>query len=289
MAGSSETSNGRSESDDKPYESNREQDPPQPPSSLTYDRVVFTESARSATRNQLIESAATDPQITAAALVGSAAEAREDQWSDIDLALRLAPDLEPADVAESWTSRMYQDHAAVDHVDLWSGATLFRVFLLASSLQVDLSFWPSSDFRSNGMAFQLIFGSANEPAALPVPAKSRLIGMGWLYALHARSSIARGRFVQAVYMINGIRDQAIALACLRHGLRPDQGRGADDLPRDITAQVSRTLVGSLDRAELSRAFDGVMAFLLGEVEHADPGRAARIALPAEELLRTARG
>jgi hypothetical protein len=184
---------------------------------------------------------------------------------------------------------MYQDHAAVDHFDLWSGATLFRVFLLASSLQVDLSFWPSSDFRSNGTAFQLIFGATNEPAPPPVPATSHLIGMGWLYALHARSSIARGRFVQAVYMINGIRDQAIALACLHHGLRPDQGRGADDLPRDITAQVSRTLVGSLDRAELSRAFDGVMAFFLGEVEHADPGRAARIALPAEELLRTARG
>jgi hypothetical protein len=63
--------------------------------------------------------------------------------------------------------------------------------------------------------------------------------MGWLYALHARSSIARGRALQALYMINGIRDQAVSLACLRHGLPPDQGRGADDLPGNVKKSSSK--------------------------------------------------
>lgn len=54
-----------------------------------------------------------------------------------------------------------------------------------------------------------------------------VIGLGWLYALHSRSCIERGKVWQAEYMISAIRDQALALAALRHRLRATQGRGFD--------------------------------------------------------------
>lgn len=77
---------------------------------------------------------------------------------------------------------------------------------------------------------RLLFGSAAESRGDEGLAPEHLVGLGWLYGLHARSAIARGRLWQAVLMLDGIRDQLIALKCLRHGLNPYQGRGVDQLP-----------------------------------------------------------
>ena len=63
-----------------------------------------------------------------------------------------------------WTARMYAEHGAVHHLDVTSGATLYRVFLLASTLQVDLAFAPAAEFRAIAPTFRLLFGTAAEPA-----------------------------------------------------------------------------------------------------------------------------
>jgi len=248
---------------------------------------VFSEGERSGLRDQLVTAARADEQIEAAAVVGSGAGDREDEWSDIDLALRLVADFSPEDVVGKWTVRMYEAHAAVAHLDIWSGPTLFRVFLLASSLQVDLSFWPSDVFAASGGSFRLLFGHANEPAPSPVRVPDNLIGMGWLYALHARSSIARGRVLQALYMINGIRDQVVALACLRHNLPPDQGRGVDDLPDDVKQMIADTVASGPGQTELNRSFAVVTRALLIEANHSDPVQSSRLEAPVRELVRTA--
>src|ERR671935_220226 len=73
-----------------------------------------------------------------------------------------------------------------------------------------------------------------------------LIGYAWLYALHARSSLARGRLWQAEYMVSAMRDQALALACLRHGLPAREGRGIDLLPSEITAPLEEALVRRIE-------------------------------------------
>ena len=238
-------------------------------------------------RECLVAAAQADERISAAAVVGSAAVHREDEWSDIDLAFRVAAGLKPADVADAWTERMYEDHDAVDHVDVWSGSTLFRVFLLPSSMQVDISFWPSETFAPSGRAFRLLFGDANQPRPSPSTTPETLIGMGWLYALHARASIARGRNLQALYMVNGVRDHVVSLACLRHGLPAHQGRGVDDLPPDLKEAIAKTLVGGLQRSELSAAFANAITALINEAEQIDPSLASRLREPAQELVRTA--
>jgi hypothetical protein len=250
---------------------------------------VFSQRERRDLRECLVAAARIDERIKAAAVVGSAAADREDEWSDIDLAFRLAAGLGPADVGDAWTARMYGDHGAVDHLDVWSGSTLFRVFLLSSTMQVDLSFWPWETFAASGTSFRLLFGEANEPGPSSSPSPETLIGMGWLYALHARSSIARGRKLQALYMVNGVRDHVVALACLRHGLPSDQGRGVDDLPPDAMQTIADTLVRRLRRQELSTAFANLIAALIDEAEQIDPGLASRLREPAGELVRTALG
>ena len=195
---------------------------------------MFTGEEREALRSQLIEAARADPRITGAAITGSASVGNEDRWSDIDLAfgVREASEVEPT--LADFSERMYRDHHALHHVDVPSGAWIYRVFLLPSTLQVDLAFAPATDFRARASTFRLVFGTAAEESHVVHAAAEQLIGYAWLYALHVRSSIARGKPWQAEYMISAMRDQVLALACLRHGLPAREGRGMDALPADVT-------------------------------------------------------
>ena len=175
-------------------------------------------------------------------------------------------------------------------MDITRGGALYRVFLLADTLQVDLSFWPAAEFGATGPGFRLLFGTVAKEAPAPVPSTAakettaaELIGWAWLYALHARSSVARERVRQAEYMVSGMRDQVLALACLRHNLPTVQGRGFDRLPPEATAAIEPAIVRSLDIPELKRAFAATTEALLGEAELVDPALADRLAGPLRVL------
>jgi hypothetical protein len=231
--------------------------------------TLFTAEERERLRAGLLERAFQDQRITAAAITGSAAEARQDRWSDIDLAFGVGDGVDLPRVLSDWTVRMYEQHGALHHLDVHAGAWIYRVFLLSSTLQVDLAFVPAAEFRALAPTFQLMFGEAMEPQHSQPPPAEAIIGMGWLYALHARSCIARGKLWQAEYMISGVRDQALALACIRHGLSAVHGRGLDLLPKEVAAPFEGALVRQLEAAELSRCFRVAMDGLLREIRHAD--------------------
>jgi hypothetical protein len=181
---------------------------------------------------------------------------------------------------------MYAEHGAVHHLDVWAGPALYRVFLLSNTLQVDLSFWPSRAFAASGPTFRLLFGETNDAPMSPPPSAEALVGMGWLYALHIRSSLARGRRWQAVHMLGGLRDRVVALACLRFGLPAHRGRGVDDLPPEETDLLADTLVVSLKPTDLHRAFASTTRLLLKEARHIDARLASRLTSPIEELVRS---
>ena len=237
---------------------------------------MFTPEQRSRLRSDLLEYAASDRRISCAAITGSAAAEREDRWSDIDLAFGVAEAADLQGALADCTTHMYGRHLALHHLDVGFGAWTYRVFLLPDTLQVDLAFVPATGFRALSPDFRLVFGTANESRQVPPPTAAGLIGVGWLYALHARSCIARGKSWQAEYMISGMRDTALALACLRYGLPTDHGRGMDSLPSGVAAQYDGSLVRQLDTAELSRAFRVVTERLLSEIRSADVELAGRL-------------
>src|SRR5437667_6992359 len=172
---------------------------------------MFSRDEREHIRSALVRAAQADSNITGAAHLGSAAAARLDDGSDIDLALCVPHDAAVDDVIASGTARLYENHGAVAHCDVRRGETLYRVFLLRNTLQVDISFWPADRFRATGPKFTLIFGISNEAQPSPAESTVELIGLAWLYGLHVRSSIARHRLLQAEYMLSNMRNRVIAL------------------------------------------------------------------------------
>lgn len=243
---------------------------------------MFSTAERDGLRESLIESARADDRIVAAAITGSRALGEEDEWSDIDLAFAIGRDANRSDVIADWTRRMY-DHGTVHHVDVVRGPAIYRVFLLANTLQVDIAFWPDSEFGAIAPSFRLLFGSSNDRQTALSASFEEMTGMAWLYGLHARSSIARGRLWQAEFMISGMRDYVLALACLRHKLPSVYARGADRLPAIVINTFVPTLIRTLDERELGRAFAAVCELLFTEVNAVDERLGDRLRAPVYEL------
>lgn len=244
---------------------------------------MYTPDERERLREGLLAAARADERITGAAITGSAVAGAVDRWSDIDLAFGIADPALLQETLSSWTDVMYQEHGAMHHVDVLFGSWVYRVFLLQSTLQVDLAFAPAAEFGALSPTFRLQFGESVERPHTPPPTAASVIGIGWLHALHARSCIERGKPWRAEYMISAVRDHALALASLRHGLPAAQGRGMDQLPASVSAPLEAALVRSLETDELRRAFRAATKDLLVEIRHHDPALAERLEAPLNEL------
>jgi len=95
-----------------------------------------------------------------------------------------------------------------------------------------------------------------------------------IYALHSRACIERGRGWQAEHYVGGVRDHALALACLREGVTAVQARGYDDLSAETLARSEGAHVGSLVPAALRATLAASVAALTSEgaeahLPHAD--------------------
>ena len=244
---------------------------------------MFSPEQRDRLREQIIAAARADRRVTGAAMTGSAALGGEDEWSDLDLFFGVDEAEDIAGAMADMTELMYREHRALHHFDVVAGPATYRVFLMDSTLQVDLAFAPESSFGAVAPSFRVLFGEAVERPPITSPAAMSLLDFGWLYALHARSSIERGKAWQAEYMLGMIRNQVIAAACLRHGLPAREGRGADRLPQSELQRFEGTLVRSLEPAELRRAMRSAIGSLLEEIALVDSGIAARIEPALKEL------
>lgn len=244
---------------------------------------MFTAEQRDAIRERIVDLARSDDRVTAGALIGSAALGAGDAWSDIDITFGIDDEVSPEAVLDEWTKLFGREFGALHHFDLRSGASIYRVFLLPSGLEIDVSVTPQREFAARGPNFHTLFGSARQFEAPPQPATQNLMGLGWHHVLHARSSIERGKPWQAEYWIGELRNHTLALACLRLGENAIYARGVDRLPASLSGPFADTLVRSLDTAELRRALAAATALFLAEVEAVDPALGARLKPPLLEI------
>ncbi|HZV79864.1 MAG TPA: hypothetical protein VFF60_09680 [Candidatus Binatus sp.] len=237
---------------------------------------MFTPQSRTALQEQLLRFARADERITGGALTGSIANDTEDRWSDIDLAFGVAENIELDDVMRDWTAALAKDLNVVHHFDLRAGSAIYRVFLLADGLEVDIGLWPAAEFGAAGPKYKLEFGrSVQRPPTSPPPV-DHLIGLCWHHALHAHAAIERAKPWLAEFWIGELRNNLLSLACIREGLPAVYARGTDDLPAAVTAPYLEMLVGSLDREQLRLALARATDALLQELALANADLAARL-------------
>jgi hypothetical protein len=231
---------------------------------------VFTVEQRDALRDRVLRLAEEDERVVAGAAVGSLALGGGDRFSDLDLTFAIDDDVRVGEVLDDWTAKLVDEDGAVRLADLERGPTVYRVFLLPDALQFDLSMTPAAQFRPGGPRFRLLFGqTAGDMVAPTPPAAGDLFGWGVIYALHARACIERGRLWQAEHYVGAVRDHALSLACLRHGVPAVQARGYDDLPAGTLARFADTHIEGLDPAALRSALAAAVRELAHEGAEAD--------------------
>jgi hypothetical protein len=237
---------------------------------------MFTAEQRDHVRQRVLELAQSDPRVIAGALTGSMVFEGEDELSDIDVAFGIAEGITLEAVLDDWTHIFEQEWGVLHHFDLPFGSSVYRVFLLPSGLEIDVAATPAEDFGARGPNFRALFGPTQPVPATTQPSASSLIGLSWLYVLHAHASIERHKLWQAEYWISGIREHVLELACLRLGEDARERRGVDRLPPAVTGPLAETLVRSLDEPELRRALAAVTRGLIGELQQWDPKLCARL-------------
>jgi hypothetical protein len=238
---------------------------------------MFTVEEREQVRAWRVKQAKQDPRVTGGALIGSLAVEGADRWSDLDLTFGVAGGVRPAALLDEWTAAVRQEWGLVHYWDLPFRTSLYWVFLLPSGLEADVSATPAPDFGARGPRFQLLFGTAQPGEPTAPPDAQNLIGRGWHHVLHAHSALERGQPWRAEYWSSGVRDQTLALACLRRGEEAREGRGIDQLPAADTEPVREALVRSLETTELWRALGVATGCLLQEVARWDADLGARLA------------
>jgi hypothetical protein len=234
---------------------------------------MFTPDERARTRDRVLEIARSDERITGGALTGSSAGAGEDGWSDVDVAFGLSDDVRPDAVLEDWTALFDREFGVVHHWELRGGGAVYRVFLLRDGLELDVGLVPAAELGARGPAFRLVFGESAMRPPLPGPDPGYLIGLGWHHARHAFVAIERGHEWKAEFYVSALKDQALALACIRLGEPAEYARGLDRLPVEVTAPYEQALVRSLDADELRRALAVATERFLDEVEATSPALA----------------
>ena len=238
---------------------------------------MYTPEQRDEVRDGLLERAREDDRVTGAALTGSAALGNEDRWSDVDVFLGIAESADLDDVVADWTSAALRRRPAPSttgtsgRARLSTGSSCSRA--ASRSTSRSLPSWTSApDLRASS-------SPSGSPSRYRLPSRRRsptCAGLGWLGVLHANKAIERGRPWEAAYWIGSVRDQTLALACLRLGESPYYSRGVDRLPPDVTAPLAETFVRGLEPDELRRALRAARRCLLEEIGRTDAELADRL-------------
>ena len=244
---------------------------------------MFTPEQRAEVRDRVFALAREDERVSGGAITGSGALDAEDAWSDIDTSFGIVDGVDPLEVLEDWTRALDAELDFVHWWDLRHGGTIYRVYLLPSSLELDIAVTPAAEFAQRGPRFKLLFGEAGELREQPEPNLDEAIGLGWLAALVARFAIERDKRWQALFFVNLLRDQALGLACIRNGLPPEYARGTDQLLPEILGAYEPTLARSLREDELRRVLAAATSAFVTEVGEANQELAKRLALVLQDI------
>jgi hypothetical protein len=222
---------------------------------------LFTIQYREDVREKIIDHAKNDTRIVSAAIIGSYARNAEDRWSDIDLTFGVDRSFSISSLLDSWTGYILNEFSGNVLFDVRRGNTIYRVFILPGSLQVDLSFSPADEFGAAGQHFKLLYGTQYKIIQPEPQSTQELFGYLIHHILRARFCMERNRLWQAEFWVSEARNYALKLACGSRGLNSDYGRGFDDLPQSILDTYKASFIKELSKTEIMKGIHVIISGL----------------------------
>lgn len=203
--------------------------------------ALFTPEERDRVARRLIDLLGEDEGVAAVELSGSGVTGYADRWSDVDVIVRAAADVDHRKLADSWSARMPELFPVVHDFRVSFGEEHVRGFLLESFLEVDIGFQP---FTGREDAESWVEWNPSPPSEA---------GFAWHDVLHASVAIRRGRPWRTSYYLGLLRWRTIQLAAVRHGVDTGEFKGVDDLPAELLSDLEGALPRSVATPELERA------------------------------------
>lgn len=222
---------------------------------------MFTIEYREKVRQRIIRRAREDVRIVSAAEVGSYASDAKDRWSDLDLTFGVDESQSVNDILNSYSDFMFSEFSGKKLLDIRSGKTIYRVFILPGCLQVDLSFSPESAFGAAGPHFNLLYGKQFEIEQPPKQSVDELLGYTLHHLLRGWISIERNKLWQAEFWISEARNYILKIACISNNLNPNYGRGFDSIPELILEQLKGSLICELSKNQLQKSLRIIISSL----------------------------
>jgi predicted nucleotidyltransferase len=253
---------------------------------------LFTPEEREETARRVSHLLGNDSRIDGVVVVGSLA-GRSDRWSDIDIEVVVADDVELPAVTADWVGTLYELLPVVHHFETAFGDTLVRGFLLENLLELDLAFVQSKRVSIWGPARVVFDRSGRVTDAANAPVQGELhtsdlageAGFAWHDVLHACTAVRRGRLWQGLWYMERIRNRTLTLAQERRGFYADFFDYVDDLPGEELTPLEDALVASLSPGSLLGAIEVATRAFLAELRHDDPALANRLEGPLLEFVR----
>ena len=239
---------------------------------------MYTAESRQQVLDGVVSAFKKDERVTGVILVGSGVYGFKDEYSDIDMTVVVAGELEQ--VYADWKKSIYGLFPIVSHFEAVKGSGVYLYgFLLEGFLELDISFQRLKDLYARRPHWKVLDDTSGKiedhmkehvRKRKAVNKEKRLryyLGEIWWYIVHAGFAIKRKHYVKAMFHIENVRDITITLKGISRGLktsRDSRFRESDQLSQDFISKVSKAQTRSLEEAELVRALTAASELFFSE-------------------------
>lgn len=238
---------------------------------------LFTPERRVEILENLLIFLKTDDQISGVVMVGSTAENFRDNYSDINLLVITADNLPVYPVYHKWKTRFTALYNRLSSFETgYDGERYHFGCLLDNYLSLEMHFlklekliakrkpWQIAFDRVGNLEHHLERTYAEEQMVAPVREYTRIMETIWLPIMKCVAALRRDEIWRALYLLEELRDKAVQIAGMNHGIDTHGFTAVDYLPEMFLVHLRHTIPTSTSTPAIRRALKTAVVLLFRE-------------------------
>lgn len=238
---------------------------------------LFTPERRTEILENLLIFLQTDEQVSGVVMVGSTADDFRDTYSDINLLVIVADSLPVYPVYHKWKTRFTALYNRLSGFEMRQDGECYHFgCLLDNYLGLEMQFlkleklvatrkpWKIAFDRAGNLATHLERTYAEEQLAAPVREYKRIMETIWQPILKCVAALRRDEIWRALYLLEDLRDSAVRIAGMNHGVDTYGFTAVDHLPEMFLVHLRHTIPTSTSTPAIRRALKTAVILLFRE-------------------------